>query len=192
MLIFKTDKDSEQIVVEKLRNREVVIIPSDTIYGFSGLAPWTEDSIKNIKGRDEKKPFIQLIAEPVDIFEYTDEKISQELLSYWPGPLTIIVPLKDNETKCIGFRCPDDQWLRNIIKKAGFPIYSTSVNYSGSPALNEIKDIVDEFESQVALIVDGGDKKNSKPSTIISIKDSKITVIRQGSWSIPESLLQNM
>lgn len=180
MLIRKEDPDSVDIIVEKLRNREVVIIPSDTIYGFSGLAPWTEDSIKHIKGRDENKPFIQLIADAKDIEEFSDVVIPEKLLSYWPGPVTLIVPLKDDPSKSIGFRCPDDDWLRSIISKAGFPIYSTSVNYSGEPVISEIKDIIAEFESQVACIVDDGDRKNSKPSTIVILKENDISVLRQG------------
>ena len=189
MLIRKDNPDSVDIVVEKLRNREVVIIPSDTIYGFSGLAPWTEDSIKHIKGRDENKPFIQLIANPEDIFEFTSVNIPKKLLEYWPGPVTLIVPLKDDPAKSIGFRCPNDAWLREIIFKSGFPIYSTSVNYSGEPVISEIKDIADEFESQVACVVDDGDRKNSKPSTIVIVNDDKISVLRQGEVEIdPNSL----
>jgi len=184
VLIRKDDPDSIDVVVENLRNRDVVIIPSDTIYGFSGLAPWTEDSIKNIKGRDENKPFIQLISEPDDIFKFTDIEIPKKLLAYWPGPVTLIVPLKDDPSKSIGFRCPDDDWLRQIISKAGFPIYSTSVNYSGSPAISEIDEIVSEFESQVACIVDDGDRKNSKPSTIVIIGEKGISVLRQGDVKI--------
>lgn len=184
MRILKYQKDSIDIVVENLRNRDVVIIPSDTIYGFSGLAPWTEDSIKNIKGRDENKPFIQLISEPEDIFKFTNVKLSEKLLSYWPGPVTIIVPLAEDENKSIGFRCPDDEWLREIIRRAGFPIYSTSVNYSGQPSFSNIDDIAEEFENQVSVIVDDGDRKNCKPSTILIVKDDKISVLRQGEVEI--------
>jgi len=189
VLIRKDDPDSVDIVVEKLRNREVVIIPSDTIYGFSGLAPWTEDSIKHIKGRDENKPFIQLISDPNDIKEFSDVEIPSKLIEYWPGPVTLIVPLKEDSSKSIGFRCPDDDWLREIISKAGFPIYSTSVNYSGEPVISEIKDIAREFESQVACIVDDGDRRNSKPSTIVIVKEEGISVLRQGDVEIhPEDL----
>ena len=189
MRIYKYQEDSVDLVVENLRNRDVVIIPSDTIYGFSGLAPWTEDSIKNIKGRDENKPFIQLIAEPDDIFKFTNVKISPKLLAYWPGPVTIVVPLAEDESKTVGFRCPNDDWLREIIRKAGFPIYSTSVNYSGQPSYFSPDDIVNEFESQVSLIVDDGDRKNCKPSTIVIVGKDKISVLRQGEVEIDVNAL---
>ena len=89
MVISKKQPNSIDLTVEKLRAHEVVIIPTDTVYGFSGIAPWTEDLIRQIKGREENKPFIQLISSPNDIFYYTDEKIDEKILSLWPGPLTI-------------------------------------------------------------------------------------------------------
>lgn len=184
MVISKNLHNSIEITVEKFRNKEIVIIPTDTVYGFSGIAPWTEDYIRQIKGREENKPFIQLIASPKDISYYTNEKIEEKILSLWPGPLTIIVPLKEDSSKTIALRCPNDEWLRKIIELTGFSIYSTSVNYSGKEILSDIFDIVDEFESKVSLIVDDGNKKDLKASTIISIINGKKTLIRQGELKI--------
>ena len=66
----------------------------------------------------------------------------------------------------------------------GFSIYSTSLNYSGQETLSEITEIVQEFEKDVSLIVDDGDKKDSKASTIISIINGKIKLIRQGELNL--------
>ncbi|MBQ1983203.1 MAG: L-threonylcarbamoyladenylate synthase [Spirochaetaceae bacterium] len=184
MVISKELNDSIEITVEKLRNKEVVIIPTDTVYGFSGIVPWTEDYIRQIKGREENKPFIQLIAHPKDIYYYTDEKIDKKFLSMWPGPLTIIVPQKEDKTKTIALRCPNDAWLRKIIELTGFSIYSTSVNHSGKKILSDIYDIVKEFDKDVALIVDDGNKRESKASTIISIINGEVKLIRQGELQI--------
>ena len=184
MVISKELHDSIEITVDKLRNKEVVIIPTDTVYGFSGIVPWTEDSIRQIKGREENKPFIQLIASPKDIYYYTDEKIDKKYLSMWPGPLTIIVPQKEDKTKTIALRCPNDDWIRKVIELTGFSIYSTSVNHSGEKILSDIYDIVKEFDKDVALIVDDGNKKDAKASTIISIIDGDVKLIRQGELKI--------
>ena len=184
MVISKYQHNSVEITVEKLRNKDVVIIPTDTVYGFSGIVPWTEDYIRQIKGREENKPFIQLIASPKDIQYYTKEKIDKKYLDLWPGPLTIIVPQKEDNTKTIALRCPDDEWLRKVIELTGFSIYSTSVNYSGKEILSDIYDIVEEFDTDVALIVDDGDKRDSKASTIISIINGEVKLIRQGELKI--------
>ena len=73
-----------------------MIIPTDTVYGFSGIVDSSEHFntdaiIRKIKGREEYKPFIQLIAAPEDIVKYTDDVVPKKLLDCWPGPLTIIV-----------------------------------------------------------------------------------------------------
>ena len=184
VVISKYQNNSIELTVEKLRNRDIVIIPTDTVYGFSGIVPWTEDYIRQIKGREENKPFIQLIGSPKDIQYYTDEKINEKYLSLWPGPLTIIVPQKEDKSKTIALRCPNDDWLRKVIELTGFSIYSTSVNYSGKEILSDIYDIVEEFDKDVALIVDDGNKRESKASTIISIINGEVKLIRQGELQI--------
>ena len=192
MILNKSDENSVELCAEALKNGKIIIIPTDTVYGFSGIvmpsSPLDGDSkIKSIKGRAENKPFIQLIARPEDIKNHTDDHIPEKLLSYWPGPLTIIVSNKNCEVdglKTIAFRCPGDLWLRKIIEKTGFPIYSTSVNRSGSPVLETESAIKSEFEKDAELIVLDGDKKGSLPSTIVSVSEGKVTVLRQGAVKI--------
>ena len=66
------------------------------------------------------------------------------------------------------------------MEECGCPIYSTSVNRSGSPVLSKVKDIVEEFETDVSLIVDGGDSMSSVPSTIVKLTDDGYEVVRDG------------
>lgn len=191
----------------------VVIIPTDTVYGFSGIVNEydtiageektagdknkgtedekipTDDRIRGIKGRAESKPLIQLIARPEDIRKYSDDEIPSALLEKWPGALTIIVHLKKElplaaVQPTVAFRCPGDKWLRDIIAALGKPIYSTSVNRSGQPVLDSASSIISEFGSEVDLIVDDGDKKGALPSTLVSIENGVVKVLRQGSVQI--------
>ena len=187
MIINKSDENSAELVAESLKKGEIVIIPTDTVYGFSGIVDEeasTDGKIRAIKGRAETKPLIQLIAKPEDIFNHTDDKIPAKLLEKWPGALTIIVHNK--ETKADGtipttaYRCPGDAWLRHVIELAGAPIFSTSVNRSGCPVLDTVSAIRSEFENETALIVDDGDKKNALPSTLVMLENDSIKVLRQG------------
>lgn len=197
MIISRKDKDSAQKAAEVLIKGGVIITPTDTVYGFSGIVDLcsnndvfrTDDRIRAIKGRSETKPLIQLISEPEQIKLYSDDEIPQEVLAKWPGALTVIVKIKKDSPlrdKCetVAFRCPGDPWIREVISLCRAPVYSTSVNRSGSPVLDEIAAIVNEFEKETDLIVDDGDKKGALPSTLISINDGKVNVIRQGSVKI--------
>ncbi|MFC2330004.1 MAG: L-threonylcarbamoyladenylate synthase [Treponema sp.] len=183
MICRKSDSESIELCSKLLKEEKVVIIPTDTVYGFSGVINKTDFKIRSIKGRAENKPFIILISEPEEINSISAQKLPSSLLNYWPGALTVIVRKKDNSNTTVAVRCPGDEWLRNIISLTGSPIYSTSVNRSSFPVLNSIEEIKREFESEVSLIVDDGDKIGALPSTIVRY-DGKISVVRQGSLII--------
>ena len=151
MRIQKKAPDSMDVVAAELRRGNIAVIPTDTIYGFSGLIGKTAEAIARIKGRSEDKPFIALIAEPADIYRYTQ-----------------------------AFRCPADDWLRSVVAAAGDAVYSTSVNRSGMPPLTDIDAICCEFEDSVSLIVDAGNLEGL-PSTLVDLSSGTPRVLRQGS-----------
>ena len=202
-MILEKSQDSIEKTAEVLKSGGIAILPTDTVYGFSGITDIfnsdktptpktdfkTDVKIRAIKGRSETKPLIQLIAKPEDIRLYTDDDIPPELLSKWPGALTIIVSTKEKSplvqnVLTVAFRCPGDPWLRKIIEMSGAPIYSTSVNRSGQPILDEEHKIIEEFGQEVDLIIKDGDKKDALPSTLVSIENSTVKVLRQGSVSV--------
>lgn len=193
-IISREEAFSEKIVAECILKGGVCVIPTDTVYGFSGIVPWSKNKIQTIKGRDEGKPFIQLIADPNEIYNYTSLSISSRLFSLWPGALTLVVPVSkgDNAGSTIAFRCPGDAWLRKVVELVGSPIYSTSVNRSGQPVMYKLQSICDEFLGEVDLIVDG-DKiiaPDAKASTLVELTDDgQCKVLRQGSVTIPSELL---
>ncbi len=184
MILSKCDESSIKICSDFLKNQKILILPTDTVYGFSGIAGKTAEKIRKIKGRAEDKPFIQLIGKPEDIFLITGDSVPEKLMSLWPGPLTIIVRRKENPSETVAVRCPGDEWLRKVIVAAGFPIYSTSVNRSGLPVLSKIEEIKKEFEKDVDLIVDAGDSESSVPSTIVRIDGDGFSVVRKGAVAL--------
>lgn len=189
MTLRKSDANSAVETASLLRAGKIAILPTDTVYGFSGISRRaekdfsTESLIASIKGRAEEKPLIELIAFPENVYNYIDGKLPEEIFSRWPGPLTVIVEnnawyrsVTGRETTA--FRCPGDEWLRKVIELCGAPIYSTSVNRSGSPVLTKISQIRSEFEGEVDLIVEDGDKDFAKPSTIVSFLGGVLKTIR--------------
>ena len=199
MILNKSDTSSIKETAGILKKGGIVIIPTDTVYGFSGIVDLktaaahyeTDAKIRAIKGRAETKPLIQLIAKPEDLRLYTDDEVPSELLAKWPGALTIIVHIKKNSPLAehaaiptIAFRCPGDKWLREIISKCDAPIFSTSVNRSGQPVLDTTAAITQEFSNEVDLIIDDGNKKGALPSTLVTIENGEVKVLRQGSVEI--------
>lgn len=186
MMCHKSDKDSIEKCIEILKKGGIVILPTDTVYGFSGAVCGelnTDSKIRKIKGREETKPFIQLIGKPEDIKKYSDDIIPDSLLKLWPGPLTIICKNKNSENTT-AYRCPDDKWLCSIITGLGCPVYSTSANRSGTPILETVCELEKEFSEEVDLIVSDGDRKGGKASTLVKIENGKIVVLRQGELKV--------
>ncbi|MBP5328509.1 MAG: L-threonylcarbamoyladenylate synthase [Spirochaetaceae bacterium] len=189
MLILKNSPASEKTAAEYIKNGKVVIIPTDTIYGFSARVPDCADAVRKIKGREENKPFIELIAFPGDYQKYSDDRIPSVLLDLWPAPLTLIVRRKEVlGGGTVALRCPADEWLRKVIEYSESAVYSTSVNRSGCPALWKINDIMEEFEKDVPLIVSDGDKKGGVPSTIVNITGGAAKLVRAGAVDVSFAL----
>ncbi|MBQ3670607.1 MAG: L-threonylcarbamoyladenylate synthase [Treponema sp.] len=193
MICRKCDEESVHIAADYLRRGKVVVLPTDTVYGFSGIVDGrhysfhTDKEIARLKGTDPNKPLIQLLSRPEDLKKYTRDLVPDFLLEKWPGPLTIIVHTlaKGGEFTTTAFRCPDDEWLRKIVALCGAPIYSTSVNKTGNPVLDNISQIKSEFGRDVPLIIDDGDMKGGVPSTIVRIDErGEVEVVREGSLKI--------
>ncbi|MBR5966931.1 MAG: L-threonylcarbamoyladenylate synthase [Treponema sp.] len=195
MTSLKSEADSAQKAAAVLLQGKIAVLPTDTVYGFSavsilqGKKSGLDLKIDQIKQSAASKPLIELISDPLDIYKYTDQKIPSKIFEKWPGPLTIIVNNNSWYKELTGreataFRCPGDEWLRKVIGLCGCPIYSTSVNISGQPVLDTQSAIEAEFASKIDLFVKDGDKSGALPSTLVSLADGGVTVVRQGAVKI--------
>ncbi len=185
MILLRSDPECLQTVSKALNEGQIVIIPTDTVYGFSGIVPKTDALIRKIKGREEIKPFIQLIASPSDIRKYSPTQIPDKILKHMPGPITVIVKNNDNDGTT-AFRCPNDEWLQKLLALCNAPLYSTSTNRSGEEILFDVHEMEREFENEIFCIVDAGSSisLNNTPSTIVNLSTNEIHIVRQGSLQI--------
>lgn len=191
MTLPKSDAESARRAADTLLQGKIAVLPTDTIYGFSALAILDgkksnlDKCIDKIKKSADSKPLIELIAAPNDLFRYTDQKIPADLLKKWPGALTLLVRNNACYSALTGreataFRCPGDEWLRSVISLCASPIYSTSVNFSGSEPLRSDADILREFGGSISLFVTDAPKPAGLPSTLVSLLDGPAKIIRQG------------
>jgi L-threonylcarbamoyladenylate synthase len=173
----KYEVEAERIA-SFLKNGKIVIMPSDTIYGFLTL-PENEEKLRIIKKR-ENKPFLFLIYDifQLDVLNISLDPVKGILSRYWPGAVTFIMRSRDEKT--VGIRFPDWRIMQHIIKLAGSPLLSTSVNYSGEPALSDTDEIIKEFEDKVDLIVVDKSFKGKNSSTIADISSMPYRIIRKG------------
>ena len=194
MINMKADETSEVLylgeqttlnrVVELMNQNEVVILPCDTIYGLCAKVGPAEQTLRNIKGREETKPFIQL-ATVEQALAMCD--VPEEIRSLWPCPLTCIMNRKDGKGT-VAVRVPSDPFLQALMAKLDSPIYSTSVNESGYESLTNIMDIIYTYKDRIPAFVVGGEKQGTVPSTLLNVTTTPYTVIRQGSYEVSSLL----
>lgn len=193
-------KKIDQKIINILKSGGVGVLPTDTIYGLVGLAlnKKTVGKIYKLKKRSPRKPFIILIADVNDLKKFgvaLDETVKKVLSEFWPGPVSVILkcPKLKKElsylyplNKTMAFRCPNMKWLNVLLEKTG-PLVAPSANPEGLPSTETIKQAKKYFGDKVDFYFDAGTIKNS-PSTLISLDNGKIEVLRQGKTKIKASL----
>ena len=161
---------------------KIGIFPTDTVYGIgvkvTNIAGCKK--IYEIKHRPENKPLPLVIAEIKQLYEITGKDIPEIIRKiidkYWPGPVTIVVKtMKDD--KSVAIRLPDHKILREIINYIGEPLALTSANISGEKSPVKISDISAEIIKNVDFVIDTGECKYKKESTIV---DWNGKVLREG------------
>jgi len=175
-------------VCDILSKGNVVVYPTDTLYGFGGDAA-NGDAIKKInqiKGRTA--PLSVLAPDRSTALSWMklteDEKIlvSKKL----GGAATVIVPVfKDivhssitGEYNTLGIRIPYHSFCQQLALKFGGPITTTSVNRTGDPPMTDPNHIYSEFKHEVDLLIDDG---------IISGRGSAIYIYKHGKLKIMRS-----
>ena len=177
-------KDGFNKVCDTIAVGGVAIIPTDTVYGFCAIADENSKTrLERIKERDPNKNFIVLstLTRAKHLF---GKNLANDIYSLWPSPLTVIA-LRADKNGTVAVRVPDDKTLERMLSVTG-SVYSTSVNISGEPELNDIKEIKSKFGSKVDIIGYDPDKKFTEPSTILDASVFPFKIVRQGAFSREE------
>lgn len=187
-------------IVKEIKAGNLVITPTDTVYGILADA-CNIDAVRKVydaKRRSRTKPLLLLVNDEKMLKEYAadltpfEEEIIRE---YWPGKLTILLPRNRNVFDAIvnggdyvGIRMPDNVELREIIAKVGRPLVSTSANISEKLTITNPAELEPELSEKIAYIEDAGTVEGD-PSSIIKIVNGKIQVLRDG--EVARKVLKN-
>ncbi|WP_413512897.1 L-threonylcarbamoyladenylate synthase [Myroides odoratus] len=197
--IYPDNPNEKEInkVVEVLRNGGLIIYPTDTVYGLGCDITNTKalERIARIKGIKLDKANFSFVCHDLsnisDYIKQIDTATFKILKKALPGPYTFILPGNNNlpkefrKKKTVGIRVPDNMIAREIVRKLGNPIVSTSIydedeilEYTTDPEL-----ILEKWNNKVDLIIDGGYGDN-QASTVIDLSGFEPEIIREGKGSI--------
>jgi tRNA threonylcarbamoyl adenosine modification protein (Sua5/YciO/YrdC/YwlC family) len=180
--------------VDILRGGGIIIYPTDTVYGM-GCDLFNKKGIEKIyalKKRSKKQPLSFVCADLRDISRYArvSDYAYKTMKRLLPGPYTFILEASRLVPKIIlpkrqttGIRVPDNHICLSLVAELGQPIISTSVETDGEEFLSDPREIEKQFGKRVDLIIDGG-VVVPEPSSVISLVDDRIEVIRTGKGDV--------
>lgn len=184
---------------ELLRNGETVAFPTETVYGL-GADATNEKAVQKIfeaKGRPSDNPLIVHIASASQMDEFIERipKKAQKLIDvFWPGPLTLILPMKKgsiakNATAgldTVGVRMPVHPVGLELLRLTGRPVAAPSANRSGRPSPTTARHVEEDLTGKIAAIIDGGSTGVGLESTVIDFAEEIPTILRPGGVSIEQ------
>lgn len=174
-----------------LLSGEVVAIPTETVYGLAALYN-DERAIQRIyqlKNRPPKNPLIMHVAAPEVILEYV-EKVPSEFKAlvdaFWPGPLTLVLPARQDLVPEIvraslptqAFRIPAHPIALELLKKTG-PLVAPSANLSGKPSSITRGHVETDFGTDFPVL-EGGTCTKGVESTILAYQEGRWVIGRLG------------
>jgi L-threonylcarbamoyladenylate synthase len=190
LVLSYTDATVYSQAVEVLRAGGLVAFPTDTVYGVGALAfdgPAVE-SIYEVKDRPPEKAIPVLLGDLDDLDKVALRVPPMALnlaTSYWPGPLTLIVPKRlelpaaVSASETVGVRLPDHPVARALLRMAG-PMAVTSANRSGLPAPSLAEEVLAQLGGRIALVIDGGKTPGGMPSTVVDCTTAEPQILRAG------------
>jgi L-threonylcarbamoyladenylate synthase len=189
---ISTDRNA---AVELLRKGEIVALPTETVYGLAAdaLDPIAVARIFEAKGRPRFDPLIVHLPERVWLQNFVDlrdedrQLVSVLAKKFWPGPFTIVLLRKTIVPEIVtagldtvAVRLSAHPVFAEIVRAFGAPLAAPSANRFGRVSPTTAQHVFDELSGRVPLIIDGGPTPHGIESTIVSVRDGKIEILRRG------------
>jgi len=177
---------------QALLSGEVVAIPTETVYGLAANAFNSDAVIKifNVKQRPLFNPLIihtnslEKLKPLVKNIDSVSKKLAEK---YWPGPLTILLPKSDiihdlvtAGSPLVAVRIPSHPTTLSLLEQLPFPLAAPSANLFGKISPTTATHVMEHFERQIPIILDGGPCAVGLESTIVYPQNDKIEILRKG------------
>jgi tRNA threonylcarbamoyl adenosine modification protein (Sua5/YciO/YrdC/YwlC family) len=175
---------------EVLREGGVIVYPTDTIYGLGCdiTSKRAIERVRQLKGRDAKKPMSFVCADLTHISRYAQVSnyAYRILRRFLPGPYTFVLPatreaprILQSRQQTVGLRIPDHPVPLELVRLLGNPILSTSANRSGLEVITRPEELEADLGGEVELILECGELP-VLASSVISLVGDRPQILREG------------
>ena len=194
--IFGKEGISE--AAEILKGGGLVAFPTETVYGLggNGLDKEAAKKIYAAKGRPSDNPLllhVSSIEEVYPLVKALPEKAKKLMETFWPGPLTLVLPKSDLVPKestggleTVALRSPENALTLDLIRACGFPIAGPSANLSGRPSPTEASHVFEDLGGRIEGILEDGAVGIGVESTIVDLSENCPTLLRPGAITIED------
>jgi protein-tyrosine phosphatase len=206
--ICKTDITKIKEAAKLVNAGRFVAFPTESVYGIACRAK--EDcliKLNKLKGRDPDKYYTLHISQKSETEKYVPTvglKAKKLIRKAWPGPLTIVFELDDQDmtkqqnrlkrevfeclykNNSIGIRCPDNAIASTLLRLTHNPVVAPSANITGRQPATDAEEVLNQLSGQIDLLLDAGPCKHKKNSTVVKIGKKGMEILRQGVYSEAE------
>ena len=178
---------------DRLRAGRLVAFATETVYGLGADAtsPHAVAAIYDAKGRPAFNPLIAHVATPEaarreGVFDASAQALAD---AFWPGPLTLVVPVAATGTVCdlaraglasVALRVPAHAGLREILSRVGRPVAAPSANRSGHVSPVDADHVLADLDGRIDAVLDGGRASVGIESTIVACLGGPAVLLRAG------------
>ncbi|MBP0438765.1 L-threonylcarbamoyladenylate synthase [Tianweitania sediminis] len=190
--------DPLQRAVDALRRGGIVAVPTETVYGLAADATDGQAVARvfEAKGRPQFNPLIvhvadRAMADQIAAFDALSAALADR---FWPGPLTLVLPLKEDTAihplvtaglTTVALRMPQGPALE-VMSKLQRPIAAPSANTSGRISPTSAQAVHDDLGTKLDFILDGGPTQVGLESTIVKVEGGTIRLLRPGGITAEE------
>jgi L-threonylcarbamoyladenylate synthase len=183
-------EDPREQAIAALRAGNLAVLPTDTVYGLCADAfnPAATQRLFGAKRRSRDVPLTVLVRNPrqvTGLVADVPEAADRLMASYWPGPVTVVLPAVDGLTWDLGdtrgtvaLRMPADDLVLGVVGEVG-PLACTGANRHSEPLPTTLDDARSQLGAVVAVYVDGGHREGPL-STVVDATTPEIAVLREG------------
>ena len=186
--VVPLERASPEEVALALKRGELVILPTETVYGLaaSALSEGALERLLEAKG-ERRAPLALHVAEPGEALQLLRPSRRAEALSrLMPGPLLVVGEASEAAPKrfvapdgSVGVRCPGHDFVREVARLCG-PLLLPSANRAGSLPPTDLGRALSEVGDFCAVAVDGGPSEGGVESTVVDIRGERPRVLRPG------------
>ena len=192
---FRAEAGSASLdkAVSILHGEGLVAFPTETVYGLGADAtnPKAVAKIFEAKGRPRFNPLISHVtglpaAQELGRFDASALELAE---TFWPGPLTLVVPVADGSPVCdlaragldsIAIRVPSHPTARALLAAFGKPVVAPSANRSGHVSPTLARHVLDDLDGRIDMVLDGGAAGMGLESTVVSCLGAQPRILRPG------------